>query len=267
MYYLEDRRPTLLDRARHRPSDGDERKVEEALPRNTEEILRRTDRTLGQILESIIGAPPDLEVVAQWRLSPPLSAWLSPPLSADAEILGRCTSYRMRAVRLSRNLSYVDLDRSDPTLAALLETKQLNLGQLFVDPKIDKRNFEFGTHEGAGEIDSVFRTWFSTEEAGLQPYVWRRYQAAIRGVVAFVVIEALPTETWERLLEAAAAGHPGRWRSGPRWRRRADAPPALGSGYEPDRVWPRESRSGSLHETQGASVGQDASFLGLPARA
>jgi hypothetical protein len=188
-------------RARRRPGDGDERKVGEALPRNTEEILQRTDRTLGQCLGSIIGAPPELEVVAQWRLAPPLPAWLSPPLSADAEILGRCTSYRMGAVRLSRHLAYVDLDRIDPTLAALLETEQLDLGQLFVDPAIEKRNFEFGTHEGAEEIDSVLSTWCSTEEAGLPPYFWRRYQAAIKGVVAFVVIESLPTETWKRLGE------------------------------------------------------------------
>lgn len=175
------------------------------LPRDAAGILHRTDRTLAQVIESIIGIPPDLEVVAQWRLSPPTAAWLSPPLGEGSDLLGRCTSYRMGAVRLSRNLSYVDLDRIDSTLAVLLETGQLNLGQLFVDPKIEKLHFEFGTHEDAGEIDAAFRTCFPGEEADLHPYVWRRYQAAVRGVVSFVVIEALPTTTWERLLEAEAA--------------------------------------------------------------
>jgi hypothetical protein len=108
----------------------------------------------------------------------------------------------MGAVRLSRNISYVDLGRIDPTLAALLETGQVNLGQLFVDPRIEKLHFEFGTHEDAGEIDAVFRACFPGEEDDLHPYVWRRYRASIGGVISFVVIEALPTATWDRLLRA-----------------------------------------------------------------
>jgi 3-deoxy-7-phosphoheptulonate synthase len=174
-------------------------------PRDPGEVLRRTERTLAQTIESIIGVPADLDVVDQWRLSPPGSAWLSPPLSPDSTILGRCTGYRMGAVRLSRNLSYVDLGRIDPTLAALLETKQLNLGQLFVDTRIEKLNFEFGTHEDAAEIDAVFRRCFPDEVDELHPYVWRRYQAAIDGVMSFVVVEALPTRVWERLLQADPA--------------------------------------------------------------
>ncbi len=174
-------------------------------PHEPHDILRRTDRTLAQTIESIIGVPPELDVVDQWRLSPPDTAWLSPPLSPDSEILGRCTGYRMGAVRLSRNLSYVDLGRIDPTLAALLESTQLNLGQLFIDPRIEKLNFEFGTHEEAAEIDAVFRRSFPDELDELHPYVWRRYQAAIGGVMSFVVVEALPTRVWERLLQSDAA--------------------------------------------------------------
>jgi 3-deoxy-7-phosphoheptulonate synthase len=173
---------------------------EAALPLDPAAVLRTTDRTLAQTIESITGAPPHLEVVSQWRLSPPV-AWLSPPLSHDGEVLARCTSYRMGSVRLSRNLSYVDLGQIDPTLAALLEATHLNLGQLFVDPRIEKLEFEFGTHETAGEIDDVFRQCFPDEVAALQPYVWRRYRAAIGGVVMFVVIEALPVPVWERILD------------------------------------------------------------------
>lgn len=163
------------------------------------DVLHITDRTLAQTIEAITGLPPGLDVIDQWRLSPPFP-WLSPPLSSDGRVLARCTSYRMGSVRLSRNISYVDLARIDPTVGALLETRHLNLGQLFVDPRIEKLDFEFGTHETAGQIDGVFRRCFSDELDELSPYVWRRYQAAIDGVVVFLVIEALPVAVWSRLL-------------------------------------------------------------------
>jgi 3-deoxy-7-phosphoheptulonate synthase len=175
------------------------------LPPDPAGVLRMTDRTLAQTIESLTGAPPSLDVMAQWRLAPPVD-WLSPPLSPTGEILARCTGYRMGSVRLSRNLSYVDLGQIDPTLAALLEATQLNLGQLFVDPRIEKLHFEFGTHQDAGEIDETFRRCFPEEVDDLHPYVWRRYQAAIGGVVMFVVIEALPVPVWERVLDQEGAG-------------------------------------------------------------
>ena len=176
---------------------------EQVLPANAAAILRLTERTLAQTIESITDVPPHLEVLDQWRLAPPIP-WLSPPLSPDGEVLARCTSYRMGSVRLSCNVSYVDLARIDPTLGALLEAKHLNLGQLFVDPRIEKLRFEFGTEETAGEIDEVFRRCFPDERDDLTPYVWRRYQAAVGGVVTFLVIEALPVRVWERLLDPGA---------------------------------------------------------------
>jgi 3-deoxy-7-phosphoheptulonate synthase len=176
-----------------------------ARPADAAAVLHVTDRTLAQTIESIAGLPPDLDVIAQWRLVPPDTSWLAPPLSADGDVLARCTSYRMGSVRLSRHLSYVDLGRIDPTIGALLEATQLNLGQLFVDPRIEKLDFEFGTHEDAGEIDGAFRRLFPGELDELHPYVWRRYQAAIGGVVTFVVIEALPVAVWSRLLDTEAA--------------------------------------------------------------
>ena len=168
------------------------------------DILQATDRTLAQTIEGVTGLPPELDVIDQWRLEPPVP-WLSPPLSPAGSVLGRCTSYRMGTVRLSRNISYVDLARIDPTLGALLEATQLNLGQLFVDPRIEKLDFEFGTHETAGAIDDVFRKCFPDELDDLYPYVWRRYQAAIEGVVTFLVIEALPVPVWSRLLDLELA--------------------------------------------------------------
>lgn len=183
-------------------SIGPEPSGEGVRPSDAAAMLRITDRTLAQTIESITGLPPYLDVVAQWRLSPSETSWLRPPLSADGDVLARCTGYRMGSVRLSRNLSYVDLGRIDPTIAALLEATQLNLGQLFVDPRIEKLNFEFGTEDDAGEIDEVFRRCFPDELHDLHPYVWRRYHAAIGGVVTFVVIEALPMAVWNRLLDA-----------------------------------------------------------------
>ena len=177
---------------------------ERAVPDDAASILLLTERTLAQTIESITDVPPHLEVVDQWRLTPPVP-WLSPPLSPDGEILARCTSYRMGSVRLSCNLSYVDLGRIDPTLGALLEATHLNLGQLFVDPRIEKLGFEFGTTETAGEIDEVLRRCIPDELDDLSPYVWRRYHAAIGGVVTFLVIEALPIPVWERLLDPGAA--------------------------------------------------------------
>ncbi|MGZ8565475.1 MAG: hypothetical protein ACXWXS_00315 [Actinomycetota bacterium] len=164
------------------------------------DILHVTDRTLAQTIEGVTGLPPELDVIDQWRLEGPVP-WLSPPLSPAGGVLGRCTSYRMGSVRLSRNISYVDLARIDPTLGALLEATHLNLGQLFVDPRIEKLGFEFGTHGSAGAIDDVFRRCFPDELHDLYPYVWRRYQAAIDGVVTFLVIEALPVPVWSRLLD------------------------------------------------------------------
>jgi 3-deoxy-7-phosphoheptulonate synthase len=182
--------------------------VEEALsPTDTAAVLRITDRTLAQTIETLTGAAPQLDVLKQWRLAPPVPS-LSPPLSADGEMLARCTGYRMGSVRLSYNLSYVDLKRIDPTIGALLEAKHLNLGQLFVDPRIEKREFEFGADDTAEDIDEVFRRCFAAELDPMHPYVWRRYQAAIDGVVTFLVIEALPVSVWERILDPDRAMAP-----------------------------------------------------------
>jgi hypothetical protein len=178
-------------------------------PPDAAAVLRLTERTLAQTIESLTGAMPELEVIGQGRLQGPLPSWLSPPLSTRSSILTRATSYRMGAVRLSRNLAYVDLGLIDPTLAALLETKQLNLGQLFVDPRIEKRDFEFGTQEDAGELDPILRRFFEANGERLQPYAWRRYSAAIDGVVKFVVIEALPLGVWDRVLENVATSDRG----------------------------------------------------------
>ncbi|MGH2806118.1 MAG: hypothetical protein ACRDKT_02460 [Actinomycetota bacterium] len=161
-------------------------------------LLHITDRTLGLVIESRLGVAPQLEVVSQWRVSPPTPGWLSRSLAGGGDLSGRCTSYKIGGVRLSRNIAYVDLEQIDPTIAILLESRQLNLGQLFLDPRIVKRAFEFGTQDDAAEIDELLRANFPDEAP--EPYVWRRYEGVIEGRVVFVVIESLPIATWERIL-------------------------------------------------------------------
>lgn len=176
-----------------------------AAPRDVAEILRRTDHTLGMVLEEVLGAPPRLDVIGQWRLEPPLSGWLAPPLSGEGAVLGRCTSYRMGELDLSRHVAYVDLSRVDPGVAADLESGRVNLGELLAqDPTIEKLDFRFGSDADAdaGPFDEVLQTWFDGSRHG--PYAWRRYVGRMGGAVALLIVETLPIETWARLLGAEA---------------------------------------------------------------
>ena len=164
------------------------------------DILRTTDRTLGEVIESIIGVPPGLQVIGQWRLEPPHPAWVSPPLSRRSLILERCTGYRNQLEPLSHNLSYVDLGRVDPEIARQLESGELHLGRLFLRPDIEKFGFEFGTDADDAGLVAKLRNRVGGSIADLHPFVWRRYYAAIEGLVTFIVIETLPCSSWWRLL-------------------------------------------------------------------
>jgi DAHP synthetase I family len=175
-----------------------------APPSDAMTVLQRTDQPLAQTIEAITDRPPQLDVVAQWRMTPPIP-WLSPPLSHGSEILARLTGYRMGSVRLACTLSYVDLSRIDSTLVALLEARHVSIDQLFVDPRIEQLDYEFGSSETAGPVDEALRRFFPDELHELYPYAWRRYEATTNGSVAFVVIEALPVPVWEYLLNSDAS--------------------------------------------------------------
>lgn len=181
----------------------------EAVPTEVMDVLRITDRTLGSVIASIIGVPPGLTVVGQWRVEPPHPSWVAPPLSSHSALLSRCTGYRNGEDELSHNISYVDLSRVDPEIARQLESEELNLGQLFLSDDIEKFGFEFGTDAEAGEIGATLRSRLDGIATDLSPYVWRRYLASIDGSVVFVVIESLPTRTWARIL-ASLSAHGGR---------------------------------------------------------
>jgi 3-deoxy-7-phosphoheptulonate synthase len=168
-------------------------------PRHPIDVLRRTEGTLESVIESILGTAPRLDVIHQQRISPPYPSFLEWLLRPEGDLLVRWTQYRMGPVTLTRNLSYVDFGRVDPTILARLEAEEIHLGQLFRSQKIDKFGFEFGTGVSAGEIDLLLRQGH-TDEKSLHPYVWRRYIAATSGRVGFLVIESLPTLTWRRLL-------------------------------------------------------------------
>lgn len=172
----------------------------ESLTIDAFDILRTTDRTLGEVIESIIGAPPGLELVGQWQLEPPHPRWVSPPLSRTALILERCTGYRSGSEQLSHNLSYVDLSRVDPEVAHKLESGELHLGQLFLREDIEKFGFEFGTDADDAGLVAELRGRLGGAANDLHPFVWRRYYAAVDGLVSFLVIETLPCNAWWRLL-------------------------------------------------------------------
>jgi 3-deoxy-7-phosphoheptulonate synthase len=163
------------------------------------DVLHRTDRTLSSVFESIVGARPRLEVLAQSRIRPPHPSWLSWLLHPDGELLVRWTRYVLGDTILSRNLAYVDLGRVDRAIVERLESGRLNLGDLFRAQEIDRFGFEFGTGADAGAIDVTLRQEHK-EPPNLHPYVWRRYIAATSGRVGFLVIESLPTRTWQRIL-------------------------------------------------------------------
>jgi hypothetical protein len=171
----------------------------EIAPADVAEVLRTTDRTLGAVIESVLGVAPSLEVVAQWRLEPPHPGWVTPPCAADAPVLGRCTGYRDGAVELSHNLAYVDLSNVDPDVAEGLETGRVHLGQLFLDPGIEKFGFEFGDDTSAELMTAEYERLLAGRASDLRPFVWRRYLAGVGGTVSFVVIEALPVRTWETI--------------------------------------------------------------------
>jgi 3-deoxy-7-phosphoheptulonate synthase len=173
--------------------------VSQVQPRDPVAVLRRTEGTLESVIESIVGTAPHLHVIHQRRISPPYPSFLEWLLRPEGDLLVRWTQYRMGPVTLTRNLSYVDFGRVDPTILARLEAEEIHLGELFRSQAIDKFGFEFGTGVSAGEIDLLLRQGH-TEERSLHPYVWRRYIAATSGRVGFLVIESLPTLTWRRLL-------------------------------------------------------------------
>jgi hypothetical protein len=176
------------------------RKGRADLPADPAGILRRTDRTLGETLESILGTLPELHVIALARTGPPIPAWLSPPLSRDGQTLARWTSYQVGDVVLSRNIAHVDLGRMDPELAGRLERQEVHLGQVMLDERIEKFGFEFGTEADAGEIGMELKRGFPSVLSDMPQYVWRRYAAGVGGRAALVVVESLPTATWDRLL-------------------------------------------------------------------
>jgi 3-deoxy-7-phosphoheptulonate synthase len=164
------------------------------------DVLRMTDTTLQGTIASLVGATPDLDVVGQMRISPPYPPWLRWVLHAQGDLLVRWTRYRIGDVTLSRHVAYVDFGRVDPDVLDRLQSKELHLGQILTGPGVDKFGFEFGNGGTAGELDLALRRGHS--EANLNPYAWRRYIAATSGRVGFLVVEALPSLLWRRLLHS-----------------------------------------------------------------
>jgi hypothetical protein len=174
-------------------------------PTTVRDVLHTTDRTLGSVIESVLGTPPTLDVVSQWRLEPPCPDWVAPPFAEDAPVLGRSTGYRDSGFELSHNLAYVDLSTVDPDVAEGLESGRVHLGQLFLDPRIDKYGFEFGDDLEAPGLVAEYEHRFSGRVKDLRPFAWRRYVAGMGRAISFVVVEALPLRTWGTVFARVAA--------------------------------------------------------------
>lgn len=168
-----------------------------ALPGSASELLRETSLTLGSMIESVLETPPELEVLWQSEAAPPHPRWAVPPLGERSRILVRRTGYRMGEVILSRNLAYVDLNRVEPGIAPDLLAQRLHLGELFLSDAIEKTGFEFDIEERIPDAASMH----DLDE----PHASRKYTAAMKGRIAFVVIESLPVPTWDALLGSPGA--------------------------------------------------------------
>lgn len=171
----------------------------ETVPSYVRDVLHGTDRTLGSMIEAVLGTAPSLEVVAQWQPDVPLPAWVAPPFASDAEVWARCTGYRLGESALSQNLAYVDLGAVDPHVTEGLQSGRVHLGQLFLDPRIDKHDYSFGEDEDAPQLMAEYHRHLGGD-AGLVPCIWRRYVAGIDGRDCFVVIESLPLAAWTSLI-------------------------------------------------------------------
>ena len=196
--------PTIPHPPRLRPTPASPGPI-----RTPVDVLRRVDVTLASVIESVTTVRPRLDVIRQDRIRPPHARWLHWLLQPEGDLLVRWTSYKMGALTLSRNVAYVDFARVDSGILDRLQAQQINLGQLFGSSEIDKFGFAFGTAADAGTIDIALREGHGPR--ALHPYVWRRYIAATSGRVGFLVVESLPTLTWQHLLamdvtERAAGG-------------------------------------------------------------
>ena len=154
-------------------------------------------------MAALLGSEPTLDVVSQMRMGAPHPSWLRWLLQPEGDLLVRWTRYRIGSIVLSRHVAYVDVGRVDSSIVGRLEDERLHLGELFRSDVIDKFGFEFGSGGTAGELDLALRRGHA-DVRNLHPYQWRRYIAATGGRVGFLVVEALPSVLWRRLLHSAA---------------------------------------------------------------
>lgn len=173
------------------------------------DVLHSTDRTLGEVIGSTLGVNPSLEIVTQWRPDAPYPSWVSPPFAPDTPVLARCTGYRMHESALSNNLAYVDLAKVRPTVADGLESGRVHLGELFLDPTIERFGFEFGDDDEAPDLVKEYERLLAGHRYQFRPFVWRRYLAGVGGTPTFIVIEALPIASWRALIDADAGSSRG----------------------------------------------------------
>lgn len=167
------------------------------------ELISHVDVSLHAAIESALGLAPELEVVSREERRPPHPEWLAECFSARATLLVRCTRYRTGSTILSMNVAYLDPGRIHPDLLSRLEAGEVTLRDVLFRDGLERSLLGLGTSEDARWVHRALHGCFA-EEADT-PYLWRRYTAPARAPTAFMVIESLPMQIWERLLPAPRA--------------------------------------------------------------
>jgi hypothetical protein len=174
------------------------------------DLLGRTDLSLKSAVASLTGVWPRLEVASQALLTPPHPRWVTPPLRDGVPLLFRCTSYRVDAMPLSRNIAFVDLERLDTRIASELASGRMGLADVFEHTGATKNSLRLGADGDAPEVDAALEGAFG-EWRGIRPYLWRSYVAMMGGHSLALVIEALPVRSWQALVgQHADSSIPGR---------------------------------------------------------
>jgi hypothetical protein len=156
-------------------------------------LLAITDRPFREVLQLVTGSPPDLVLVSQSIQHPPHSSIAVPPLPGDVDLLVRRSSYVHDGLVLSRHVSFVVASALSAGMSAALRDANMDLSDVVAIERVRKVDISFGSAGAEGCIEEAILEGFG-EDGFLPEFLWRRYVGMVRGVPAFVVLEALAAQ-------------------------------------------------------------------------
>jgi hypothetical protein len=162
-----------------------------------EEILRDGEHSLAEAIEAALGVAPFLEVVRESITSTPQPSSVAEVLRGAGAVLVRVTRYRVGYQVVSNNVAVVDLGQVAPGIVDDLQSGRTSLREVFDLVGARKFGFTTGMASRQGDLPEPLRLAFPH---WAEPVVWRSYLAGHRPRPGFLVFEALPATTWERLL-------------------------------------------------------------------